>query len=92
MYHSAVELGWREATEKTVFTNALDVVSKTDNGPREYYKDNTITNGNKQATYFISFLIFNVEGYKDVIGNERKGNNYLPIVLHTLFLPYSIFM
>ena len=41
----AIELGWREVTEKTVFTNALDVVNKTDNGPIEY-KDITITNGN----------------------------------------------
>ena len=38
----AVELGWREVTEKIVFTNA---VSKTDNGPKAY-KDNNITNGN----------------------------------------------
>ena len=45
----AVELGSREVTEKTVFTNdiVLDAVSKTDNGPKEY-KDNNIdiTNGN----------------------------------------------
>ena len=55
----ALELGWREVTEKIVFTNILDALSKTDSE----YKDNSIiiTNGNdfknhQQATYFISFL------------------------------------
>ena len=61
----AVELGWREVTEKTVFTNVLDALSKTDTSPKEY-KDNNSTNGNvlklisKPGTFNYFLLIIKI--------------------------------
>ena len=40
----AVELGWREVTDKAMFTNVSDAVSKTENDPKEYEH---VMNGNE---------------------------------------------
>ena len=50
----AVELGWREVTDKAMFTNVSDVLSKTENGPKEYKH---VMNGNNVVSHPYSYLI-----------------------------------